>query len=687
MFSSKKKSKGEGDDIPQIDFNQIDSLLNKDIKDDDVELTDADMNDPDLLAQLSQIEAGGPTKPKPKTQPQPPQRQQPPQQSQQPHIQQQMQKTKLKSEDDELRELMDFGDDPNEHSNGDFIDHDLIQKLEERLVAYKKNALAANASGNKQESLQYMKGVKMINSALDELREGIPVDESLIPPPIQMPTTNNIQKQQPVQQQQQQQQTPITTPVKTTPTLSSSSSSATSSSVKSPYSVNTPLSNISSPTTPKISRELIEQEEREQTWELFQDEFEKKAYHLTSEAIRLKNIDKLAALHLLKESKGVKSIIDQIKINREKGMSPPPYHFEEKVTSTEVSNQDLKETDFDVQISGTNNESLKAFGGSDVYITIEYPYPSPEQPSKHQTSTISGSSASFAVGNKFTIERKKTLQRCLEKKKLTLTFYSSRFFMKSVVGKCEIKLMDLLTKCSINEKIPILKEGNKKETGSFVDISIRMKTPLLQKELKTVKERVLILDSPIKSLDEINNISNNSNNSNNSNKDTTTTTTTSNIQPPQINKPVEKPTPTPTPTPTPAPTPTPVPTPATTAKPSEQEEEEEEEEDIDNLDNIVSNNVLESMQENLAREISIQGAKQDLVDKKQAIDIKLMVLETQISSGLLSIEQYVEQIQQAIVNDKKKALEYSSKGQKDKALKLMARIKIMKTELEDAPQE
>jgi len=679
MFSSKKKNKNttEDDDVPQIDFNQIDSLLNKDIKDDDIQLTDADLDDPDLLAQLNQIESGVGSKPVQQ------QRQaHPPVQQQQPQRQQPVQppKPKVKSEDDELRELMMDGNDENVESGGEFIDHELIQKLEDRLVAYKKSALAANASGNKGESLQYMKGVRLINAALEELREGIPVDESQIPPPISMPSTNNNNIQRPVQQQQNI-TPPITTPNKTTPTLSSSSSS-TASSVKSPFSVNTPTT----PTTPKITREHIEREERNQTWELFQEEFDKKVYFLASEAVRLKTIDKQAALELFKESKIVRGILDQIEINKEKGMNPPPFHFEDKVTSTEVTNGDLKDTEFEVQVSGTNGESLKAFGNVDVYVVIEYPYPSPEQPSKFQTGTISASSQTFKVGNKFTVERKKTLQRCLEKKKLTLTFYSSRFFMKSVVGKCEIKLMDLLTKCSIIEKIPILKEGTKKETGSFVDISIRMKTPLLQKEIKTVKERVLVLDSPIKSIEEVNNISNNNNNSNKSTTSTTTTTTT-----------VVTNNTTPTPTPQ-----TKEPEVEQTTKPQsqpekqpekqqqqqkQQEEEEEEDTYIDDLDKVVSNNVLEAMQESLTREISIQGAKQDLVDKKQAIDIKLMLLETQISSGLLSFEQYVEQIQQAMANDKKKALEYSSKGQKDNALKLMARIKLMKAELESAPQE
>ncbi|KAM9976393.1 hypothetical protein ACTFIR_010234 [Dictyostelium discoideum] len=710
MFGSSKNKKPSGggsnkppvedeytdEPIVEVNFKEIDKLLNTEINEDDVELTDADLEDPELLSQLSQIESGETLKkPEPLKKQQQPLQQQTTTSTITTTIKTQVIPKPLpkpvKTEEDELKDLMNFDDDDNNNKDNnnnqtDYIDHELIKKLEERLIIYKKLALVAKQQDNKTEALQYMKGAKVISEALENLKEGLPIETSILPPHISVSQLQQVQAQAQQQQAQLQQiQTPTRsqTPNNRSPTA-------------------TPLSTSSSLVSPKtqiLSRETIEAEERIQTWDLIEEDFRRKHLKLTSEAVRLRDIDKVAAIHLLKESKGVHAIIDQILVNRDQGLPPPSFHFEEKVNSTEISFPDIKENEFVIKLS--NGQELQKALSTDFTIYGELPYPSPEQPTKFQTSTISLSDSSFSYVTKLQIERKKTLQRCLEKKKISLVFYSSRmFFMKSVVGKCEIKLSDLLNKCEINEKVPILKEGSKKETGSFLNVNIKMRTPLLGKELKVVKEKVLVLDTPITITE----------------KSTTTTTTTSKSNPTQA------PTPTPTPTPTPAsetsittttttktttetpskptPTPTPTPTPATTVEKTtttttaitkasgktDDVTDEDFDEMVEDLDRVVSNNVFEWMQETINQQIATQGAKPDLLDRKQAIDIKLMLLETNVSTGLLSLEDYLKQLEVAIGEDKKLALQLSTKGRKDLALKIMQRMKIMQKELDECNQ-
>lgn len=149
MFGSSKNKKPSGggnngkppvedeytdEPIPDINFKEIDKLLNTEINEDDVELTDADLEDPELLSQLSQIESGETLK-----KPEPLKKQ---------SLQQQQTTTStitttiktqvipkplpkpVKTEEDELKDLMDFDDDNNNNSNNkdsnnqtDYIDH------------------------------------------------------------------------------------------------------------------------------------------------------------------------------------------------------------------------------------------------------------------------------------------------------------------------------------------------------------------------------------------------------------------------------------------------------------------------------------------------------------------------------------------------------------------------------------
>ncbi|KAN0041085.1 hypothetical protein ACTFIV_003621 [Dictyostelium citrinum] len=714
MFGSSKNKKPSGNSgkppveeeytdepIPEVNFKEIDKLLNKEINDDDVELTDADLEDPELLSQLSQIESGETLK-----KPEPLKKQQ----QQVSTITTTTVKTQVKplpkpvkTEEDELKDLMNFDeDDSNNKDNNqtDYIDHGLIKKLEERLIIYKKLALVAKQQDNKTEALQYMKGAKVISEALENLKEGLPVETSILPPHI------SVSQLQQAQQQAQQQQIQTPTRSQTTPTTTTSQQNTPN--VRSPQS-------LVSPKTQILSKETIEAEERIQTWDLIEEDFRRKHLKLTSEAVRLRDIDKVTAIHLLKESKGVHAIIDQILVNRDLGLPPPSFHFEEKVNSTEISFPDIKDNELVIKLS--NGQELQKALSTDFTIYGELPYPSPEQPTKFQTSTISLSeSSSFSYVTKVQIERKKTLQRCLEKKKMSLVFYSSRmFFMKSVVGKCEIKLSDLLNKCEINEKVPILKEGSKKETGSFLNVNIKMRTPLLGKELKVVKEKVLVLDTPI-TITEKPLSSSSSSSSSLSLSSTTTTTAAATTTTTTTTTTTSKSTPTPAPTVETSatttttskttetvskPTPTEIPTKPTTEKTTttttttkaaaatkteESTADDDLEDMVEDLDRVVSNNVFEWMQETINQQIATQGAKPELLDRKQAIDIKLMLLETNVSTGMLSLEDYLKQLEVAIAEDKKLALQLSTKGRKDLALKIMQRMKIMQKELDECTQ-
>ncbi|EGG14702.1 hypothetical protein DFA_10960 [Cavenderia fasciculata] len=660
---------GLNDLIEDIDMNQIDGMLKKDIREDDITLTEDDMDDPELLSQLSQIESGrNLVKPQQHQQPQQPQAAAPKKLPAPPP--QVAKKKQLTKEEEEERMLMEFGDGDDMPSIEDDDDVDFeeqIATLKERIVNYKRAAMAANQGGDKTKAVNLMRSVKLLEQAISELEDGIPVDTKSLPPPIAATVTIAPT-------------TPTTRPSgNSSPTATSSSaSSSASSSLRS-----TPVTSLSPPvrSPPKVetmSKEKVEQEERLATWELFEEEYKKKHQSLTSEALKLKTIDKHKAVVLYKESKSIQVLIDQIEICKNAISKPPPYHYEDKVTQTEIIVPHLKETELEILIGKI--ELPKAAGAVDTYIQAELPYPSAEQPIKFQTGTTSASTANYNYKTIVQIERKKTLQRVLEKKKLSLTITSSKmFFMKSVIGRCEVKLSDLLDKCEYFEKSPILKEGSKKEIGGYVEVIIRMKTPLNGKEYKKSSERVLVIDGDLGNIDTTASTTTTTTTNTSLPKDPVASTTT--VQPSQPSQPPSQPKPlAPAPT-TSKPAPPPVTAPAAAAV------EDDEDEDVEDLNHIISNDVFEFMLNSVNQQIAQSGAKPDLLDKKQALEIKQMVLETQVDSGMLTVEGYMKQLEEAIIRDKKWAQKLVKEGKKEKAMKIMRRVKIMEAEVSSSNEE
>ena len=99
---------------------------------------------------------------------------------------------------------------------------------------------------------------------------------------------------------------------------------------------------------------------------------------------------------------------------------------------------------------------------------------------------------------------------------------------------------------------------------------------------------------------------------------------------------------------------------------------------------MISNDVLEFERDLLAAKISaLKGqAPDELVDRKQAIELKLQILSVQASTGQLDQEKYIQDMRDKIVVEKKLAGRLSKEGNKEAALMAMKRVKIMEKEIE-----
>ena len=105
------------------------------------------------------------------------------------------------------------------------------------------------------------------------------------------------------------------------------------------------------------------------------------------------------------------------------------------------------------------------------------------------------------------------------------------------------------------------------------------------------------------------------------------------------------------------------------------------------VDNIVSNMVMEHelnlVNSNLASKSGKQQ-KDDLQDRKQALEIKMNMLVIQVQTGILDMDTYLENVQKRMDADRRLAIVFKKHNRLDLAKAALVRKKIMQDELDEA---
>jgi len=106
------------------------------------------------------------------------------------------------------------------------------------------------------------------------------------------------------------------------------------------------------------------------------------------------------------------------------------------------------------------------------------------------------------------------------------------------------------------------------------------------------------------------------------------------------------------------------------------------------VDNLISNLVLEKEMGLVDSQIDTfkkqhKPVPEDLIDRKQALEIKMSLLVIQVESGQLTMDQYIAQVKASILKHKKLALTFKGAGKLDGAKQALARSKIMEKEVKE----
>ncbi|KAI9323183.1 hypothetical protein BX666DRAFT_1848096 [Dichotomocladium elegans] len=289
--------------------------------------------------------------------------------------------------------------------------------------------------------------------------------------------------------------------------------------------------------------------------------------------------------------------------------------------------------------------------------------------------------------------------RYIQRRKLTLEVFHNRYsyglFRRPLsLGKVSLPLETLMTKCSISGAFDII-DANRRKTGGKLEVQLSLREPLTGEDIAQRAERWLVIDefgqntSAILASAGLTSVPYQPKHQSLPSPATAASPTSSTAA---VVSSSSSPKPSNAATATVADPLKGSSKPATPIKSSESLESpeiEEAEEEYNNVDSIVSNMVLE-YEMNLVNTALASGgvragvSKEDLLDRRQALEIKMNMLVIQVQTGMLDMDTYIQNVRKRMDRDRQLALIFKKHNRLDLAKGALARKKIMQDEIEEA---
>lgn len=128
------------------------------------------------------------------------------------------------------------------------------------------------------------------------------------------------------------------------------------------------------------------------------------------------------------------------------------------------------------------------------FCRIEFPYPK-DNPYKDKSQVVKDSAS---PEYKFKVmvpvnPKDRYYQRVFKRQSAKVEVWAKGGFMRSdtLVGTASVKLQDLETKCKIHDSFPLM--DGRKAVGGKVEIKIRIRNPVVTKQVEKVEEKWLII--------------------------------------------------------------------------------------------------------------------------------------------------------------------------------------------------
>ncbi|KAL4236983.1 Coiled-coil and C2 domain-containing protein 1A [Mactra antiquata] len=183
----------------------------------------------------------------------------------------------------------------------------------------------------------------------------------------------------------------------------------------------------------------------------------------------------------------------------------PKFHYENRTFSMVQCNTDLGDNDLEMTVvrgvqynppSGYSEKDL------DTYVKYEFPFPTDDTQVGQTEHVKSSLNPEYQEPVKFNMNRKsRALVRVIERKTIKLEIFYRRGFLKSdkLLGTVNVKLLPLETQCTYHNSHDLT--DGRKSVGGKLEVKLRIRDPFKNKQVEEVKEKWLVIDQFIKTLD------------------------------------------------------------------------------------------------------------------------------------------------------------------------------------------
>nr|XP_003701767.1 PREDICTED: coiled-coil and C2 domain-containing protein 1-like isoform X3 [Megachile rotundata] len=188
-----------------------------------------------------------------------------------------------------------------------------------------------------------------------------------------------------------------------------------------------------------------------------------------------------------------KKDLDMLRVRKRDALPPPLHHYETKTYAIVQSCTDLSDGDVEISIIRGVNYSKEG----DTYVMFEFPYPS-DNPPADRTATIKGTcnpeyQAVFPLTG--IIDRSsRQCQRAFKRHALKCQVWAKGGFFRSdsLLGTVTVKLQPLESKCELHDSFPLM--DGRKATGGKLELKIRLRNPILTKQIEQITDKWLTID-------------------------------------------------------------------------------------------------------------------------------------------------------------------------------------------------
>ncbi|XP_034472804.1 coiled-coil and C2 domain-containing protein 1-like isoform X2 [Drosophila innubila] len=192
----------------------------------------------------------------------------------------------------------------------------------------------------------------------------------------------------------------------------------------------------------------------------------------------------------------VQKDLDLVRYSKRKNQTLPKFHYEKRSFNIVHCNTDLTDNELEIVVVRGINYNVANAKDVDTYVRIEYPLLNDEF-FKAKTNVIKDTdSPDYDERFKVDIQRgNRQFNRIIKRHGVKFEIYSRGGFLRSdtLIGTINVKLAQLETKCDIHDTYDLM-EG-RKQVGGKLEIKVRVRNPILTKQIEHINEKWLVLDA------------------------------------------------------------------------------------------------------------------------------------------------------------------------------------------------